>query len=125
MNGNDDNILKSLDEISRDFNEVMKRIENEQEAYWNSLSKEEQLKAFCAVVRRIYQAEIVDQGTYRHALYGVFGFGPESYGQAQIAGYLTIHNSIMAEDHDQRLLQAFCEKNNIEDAEKKIQEFWV
>ena len=125
MNGNDDNILKSLDEISRDFNEVMKRIENEQEAYWNSLSKEEQLKAFCAVVRRFYQAEIVDQGTYRHALYGVFGFGPESYGQAQIAGYLTIHNSIMAEDHDQRLLQAFCEKNNIEDAEKKIQEFWV
>lgn len=125
MDENGDDILKSLDELSRDFNEAMKRIEDNQEAYWNSLSKDEQLKVFCAVVRRIYQAEIVDQGSYRHALYGVFGFGPESYGQAQIAGYLAIHNSIMAEDHDQRLLKAFCAKNNIEDAQKKIEEFWL
>ena len=29
------------------------------------MSKEDQIKAFCAVSRRIYQAEILDQGTYR------------------------------------------------------------
>lgn len=118
-------MLEGLEELSKIFNEAMKSLEQEQEEYWNSLSKEDQLKAFCAVVRRIFQAEIVDQGSYRHALYGVFGFGPESYAQAQIAGYLTIHNSIMSEDHDNRLLEAFCKKNGIEDAQKKIGEFWL
>lgn len=122
---NNDDLLKSLDEISRDFNEVMKRREEDQEFYWKSLSKEDQLKVFCAVIRRIYQAEIVDQGSYRHALYGVFGFGPESYAQAQVAGYLAIHNSIMPEYHDQRLLEQFCKRYNIEDAENKIKDFWI
>ena len=97
-------------EVSNKWTEVMDEIGKDSEAYWNSLSKEDQLKAFCAVSRRIYQAEIVDQGTYRHALYGVFGFGPEAYAPAQLAGYLAIHNSIMASDHDERLLKAFCVK---------------
>ena len=95
------------------------------EEYWNSLSKEHQLAAFCAVSRRIYQAEIVDQGTYRHALYGVFGFGPEAYAPAQLAGYLAIHNSIMASDHDERLLKAFCVKFGIEDADAKIRDYFL
>lgn len=77
-----------LIEFSKQFNDVMNEIEKNSEEYWNSLSKEHQLAAFCAVSRRIYQAEIVDQGTYRHALYGVFGFGPESYAPAQLAGYM-------------------------------------
>lgn len=101
------------EELNETFENVYKLIEQEQDSYWNSLSKEEQLKAFCAVVRRIYQAELVDQGTYRHALYSVFGFGPESYGQAQMAGYLALHNSIMASDHDLNLLEAFCTKHGL------------
>lgn len=112
-----------LIDFSKQFNDVMAEIEKESEEYWNSLSKEDQLKAFCAVSRRIYQAEIVDQGTYRHALYGVFGFGPEAYAPAQMAGYLDIHNCIMGPDHDSRLLKAFCVKYGIEDADKKITEF--
>jgi hypothetical protein len=114
-----------LIELSKQFNDVMNEIEKNSEEYWNSLSKEHQLAAFCAVSRRIYQAEIVDQGTYRHALYGVFGFGPESYAPAQLAGYLAIHNSIMASDHDERLLKAFCVKFGIEDADAKIKDFFL
>lgn len=117
--------LKSLEEISRIFNEAMALHEKDQEEYWESLTKEQQLKAFCAVVRRIHQAEIIDQGSYRHALYGVFGFGPESYGQAQLAGYLTIHNSIFSSEHEERMLKAFCVKNGIEDADKKVTEFLI
>lgn len=124
MIDNKDN-LKSLEEISNTFNEAMVEIEKDQEQYWNSLSKEDQLKAFCAVSRRIYQAELVDQGTYRHTLYGVFKFGPESYAPAQMAGYLDIHNAIMAEDHNSQLLRAFCEKYNIENADNKIKEFFL
>jgi len=117
--------LKSLEEISRIFNEAMALHEKDQEEYWESLTKEQQLKAFCAVVRRIHQAEIIDQGSYRHALYGVFGFGPESYAQAQLAGYLTIHNSIFSSEHEERMLKAFCVKNGIEDADKKVTEFLI
>lgn len=120
-----DNALDELAKISEIFMAAMNEHEKEQEAYWKSLTKEEQLKAFCAVVRRIHQAEIVDQGSYRHALYGVFGFGPESYGQAQLAGYLTIHNCIYSSEHEDRLLAAFCKKYGIENAEEKIRDFLI
>lgn len=86
--------LEGLHEFSNTFKEAMKQIENDSEAYWNSLSHDEQLKVFCAVSRRIHQGEIVDKGSYRHVLYSVFNFGPESYAQAQCSGYLSIHNAI-------------------------------
>lgn len=117
--------LRDLEEISRVFNEAMDEIERESEAYWNSLSKEQQLQVFCAVARRIHKAELVDKGSYRYALYNVFGFGPESYAPAQMAGYLAIHNSIFDHEHETRLLNAFCVKYNIDDAEKKVREFLI
>ena len=87
------NALDNLEEISKTFQEVFDEIEKEQEEYWNSLTEEDQLKAFCAVSRRIFQGEIEKKGSYRYVLYDVFGFGPEAYGQAQMAGYLAIHNA--------------------------------
>lgn len=84
----------ALEEASKTFNEAMKSIEDRSEQYWNSLTKEQQLDAFCAISRRVYRGEIEHQGSYRHVLYDVFGFGTESYAQAQCAGYLAIHNSI-------------------------------
>ncbi len=113
----------SIQELQNEFNRVFKALELEQEQHWNSLSKEDQLKCFCAVARRIYQGEIEEHGTYRYVLYDVFGFGPEAYAQAQMAGYLSIHNSIMPGDYDSRLLEAFCKKNNIENSEQKIRDF--
>jgi len=117
--------LKSLEEISKIFNEAMAEVEKESEDFWNSLSKDDQLKAFCAISRRIYKGEIEDRGTYRYVLYDVFGFGPEAYAPAQLAGYLAIHNSIMASDHDERLLKAFCVKFGIEDADAKIRDYFL
>jgi hypothetical protein len=66
-----------------------------QEEFWNSFSKEDQLALFCAVIRRIHQGEIVDQGSYRHVLYTVFEFDRSAYGLAQEAGFLDIHNAIV------------------------------
>jgi len=40
-------------DFSESYEKAMKEIEQRQEEYWNSLSKDDQLKAFCAVVRRI------------------------------------------------------------------------
>ena len=90
----DKDALKTLDELSKQFNEAMAEVEKESEDFWNSLSKEDQLKAFCAISRRIYKGEIEERGTYRYVLYDVFGFGPDAYAAAQLAGYLTIHNAI-------------------------------
>ena len=114
-----------LVDYAKQFNDVMNEIEKNSEEYWNSLSKEHQLAAFCAVSRRIHKAEIVDQGTYRYALYNVFGFGPEAYAPAQMAGYLDIHNCIMGPDHDKFLLKAFCVKYGIEDADAKIRDMFL
>ena len=115
--------LQIMDDLRDTFQSAMDSIEKEQEDYWKSLPKEDQLKAFCAVVRRIYQAELIDQGSYRHALYTVFGFGPESYGQAQMAGYLALHNAIMESDHDVELLKSFCVKHGLD--EKLAVEFVI
>lgn len=107
------------------MNEIFTKIEQDSEYFWNSLSKEDQLKVFCAVSRRIYRGEVIDKGTYRHVLYTVFGFGPEAYAPAQLAGYLTIHNSICVEDHDYELLKAFCKVNNIENVNEKLAKFYA
>lgn len=94
------------EQISNTFQQLEQELEQEQADFWNSLTKEDQLRAFCSVVRRLVQAELVDRGTYRWALYDVFGFGTESYLQAQLAGFLDLHNCIYSRDHDARLLEA-------------------
>jgi hypothetical protein len=84
--------LESLESVWEVFNQAMKEIEQEQEEFWNGLTDEQRLMAFCSVVRRIHKARFTERSSYRGTLYGVFGFGIESYVQAQDAGYLDIHN---------------------------------
>lgn len=80
--------------VSKIFQEAMDSLKEEQEEFWNSLSKDDQLKAFCAVSRRIHEGEINDRRSYRGVLYDVFDFGMEAYAAAQCAGYLDIHNTL-------------------------------
>jgi len=87
-------LVDALQDFSEVFNSVMAQEEDLSEEYWNSLTKEQQLQAFCAVVRRIHKGDIELRGSYRYVLYDVFGFGMEAYTAAQMAGYLEIHNSI-------------------------------
>jgi ferredoxin-fold anticodon binding domain-containing protein len=87
-----------LKEASNAFVKAMNEIQEDQEKFWSSLSTEDQLKAFCCVVRRIYDGEIRNPRSYRGVLYDVFGFGPEAYAQAQQAGFLSLHNSIMSDE---------------------------
>lgn len=72
----------------------------EEERFWNSLTKEQQLAAFCCVVRRLYKGELVDQGTYSYLLFDVFGFGPEAYDKARDTGFLELHNIIYQNTND-------------------------
>lgn len=99
-------------ELSEQFERAFKALEAEQEAYWNSLSKENQLKAFCAVVRRLHKGELEHSGTYRYILYQVFGFGTEAYAQAQAAGFLALHNAIYHNDYVDKLFQTVIDQLN-------------
>ena len=118
----DDEIAKSLEESSNAFNKICEEWEKEQEEYWNSLTKEEQLKVFCAVSRRIYEGEILEQGSYRYVLYNTFGFGPEAYAPAQVAGYLSIHNAIFDAEHERDLLVAFAKSQGLD--EESVDDFY-
>ena len=114
-------LLDSLAAAGNAFNEAMDNIEKESEAYWNTLTDQQRLDVFCAVCRRIYEGEIKLRGSYRYVLYDVFGFGPEAYAQAQMSGYLTIHNAIMDENYDERLVTKFAEFAGVD--KEKVSEF--
>ncbi len=82
------------EELHNSFQRWEVDLEEDHDKFWNGLSKDDQLKAFCSVMRRLYKAEIEQRGSYRYTLYDVFGFGSESYVQAQVSGFLAIHNAI-------------------------------
>ena len=82
------------DELTNSFRLWELELEEDHSKFWNSLSKDDQLKAFCSVMRLLHKAELEEHGSYRYTLYDVFGFGPESYAQAQLSGFMAIHNAI-------------------------------
>ncbi len=90
---------KILNELRGAFEEARKVYRAQEEATWQSLSKEQQLDVFCAVVRRIYDGEFVVKGTYRHILYDVFEFDYDSYTRAMDAGFLQLHNSVVTDEN--------------------------
>lgn len=98
MNPTNKNFFVTLAEVRESYEKRAEANKEQEENTWNSLSAEQQLDIFCAVVRRIVQAELVDDGSYRHALYSVFNFGPEAYGRGMDAGYFDLHNSIIKND---------------------------
>jgi F0F1-type ATP synthase delta subunit len=100
-------IIEVLEEFSEVFRVAMQSFEKEEEEFWNSLSKEDQLKAFCAVVRRIHKAELIENRSYRGVLYDTFGFGLEAYAQAHCAGFIDIHNKLYDGVHSQQELDAY------------------
>jgi len=92
---------KALDGLAK-FSQVMeesrKQYEEENESWWNGLTEKEREDAFYAVCKRIHQAELMDHGTYRYALYDVFGFDMNMYTRGMECGFMDLHNSIIDED---------------------------
>ena len=75
--------LKALREA---WCEAEKRQKAEDDAWWDSLDYDGKSQAFRQIVKLMYKAEVIERGSYRHALYEVFGL---EYGDglgAQIVG---------------------------------------
>jgi len=75
--------------------------EEENDIWWDSLTQKEREDAFYAVVKRIYKAELEDKGSYRYALYDVFGFDGSMYVRGMDCGYMAIHNAIFEDEIDE------------------------
>ena len=60
----------------------------------NKLSEEDRERAFYAVCKRIHKSDIEKHGSYRYALYQIFGFDISMYGVGIDCGYIDIHNTI-------------------------------
>lgn len=110
----EENNKKSLFDSMSEFNEIQEQVEKEYdedaEDFWNSLSKDDQLKAFYSVVKRLHDGEIVKGGSYRYVLYDIFGFGLESYMIGHAAGYLELHNHILSDKEYREYLDYWYEK---------------
>ena len=85
---------EAYQELARVQLEYRDKLDKEAEELWNSLSYDCQLRAFYAVVKRIYEGEIKEKGTYRHILYDKFNFGPEAYAIGMECGFMYLHNAI-------------------------------
>jgi predicted nucleotide-binding protein (sugar kinase/HSP70/actin superfamily) len=126
---NNKTLLDTLQNVSEAYIAAMDSIKEISEQKWNSLSKEDQLDYFCAVVRRISKAELEEHRSYRGVLYGSFEFGLDAYTQALDAGYLELHNSIYSHDSKKQLLASFAQKLNSsltrEEAELQAAKFLI
>jgi hypothetical protein len=70
--------------------EAEKRQKVEDDAWWDSLDYDGKSQAFRQIVKLMYRAEVIERGSYRHALYEVFGL---EYGDG-LAYYMQLHNLI-------------------------------
>jgi len=85
---------KSLDELRESMLKAREKYEAENDAWWEGLTEQEREDAFFAVVKRIHKADLQDGGSYRYALYNIFGFDPGMYVKGMDCGYMAIHNAI-------------------------------
>lgn len=79
------------------------RFESKVDSWWDNLTDQEREWAFYSVCKRIHKADIQDNGTYRYALYNVFGFDPGMYAAGMDCGYMALHNAIFDGEELQRM----------------------
>ena len=98
---------KELDKVLEEYRVAQQKFVEAYEAsannFWEALPYEDKLKAFYAVCKRIHRGDIVENGSYRHVLYDVFGFDFDAYTVGMQCGYLAIHNAIVTngeQNHD-------------------------
>ena len=62
----------------------------EDDAWWDSLNYDDKSQAFRQITKLMHKAEVQDRGSYRYALYDIFGL---DYGDG-LSYYMRMHNLI-------------------------------
>ena len=119
MNEEQNKALDGLAKLSQEMEKSRKIYEHDNDTWWNGLTEQEREDAFYAVVKRIHQAELMDHGTYRYALYDVFGFDPGMYMRGMDCGYMAIHNAI-GDGEDYQAMRGVNRLEVIDDAGRAL-----
>ena len=90
----DKELLQNLSDLGQEMEKSRKAYEHHNDTWWNGLSEQEREDAFYAVCKRIFKADITDNGSYRYTLYDVFGFDPGMYMRGMDCGYMGLHNAL-------------------------------
>ena len=86
------------------------KLHERMEDWWDSLPKDVQEKAFFCVVKKLVDAELTHQKTYRQILHEDFGFDKGAYYMGIICGFMTLHNSIVTPTELSAMRQEFLSK---------------
>lgn len=84
--------------LIKDFTEAeaqkVEEYEKKNDEWWNGLTEDEREEAFYAVCKRIFEARVKENRSYRGALYDKFGFAPHMYRAGMECGFFTLHNML-------------------------------
>ena len=94
MSKEQEKALDQLVKMSQEWEKSDKAHEAKVDEWWDSITTEEREMAFYSICKRIHKAELQDGGTYRYALYDVFGFDGGMYRHGMNCGFMAIHNAI-------------------------------
>lgn len=83
---------ENLERVRLEMERARQETEKDVESFWNGLSYDDKVKAFYAVSKRIYKADVEDKGSYRYALYDIFGFNADVYALGMYCHYFDLHN---------------------------------
>ena len=76
--------------LQKAWHEAEKLQNAEDDAWWDSLDYNGKSQAFRQITKLMHKAEVLERGSYRSALYDVFGL---DYGDG-LAHYMRLHNLI-------------------------------
>lgn len=117
---NDD---EKWEELAEMFEESRKINEQNENKFWEGLSYEDKLNAFCYVTRKLSKAELDEQGSYRYVLYDVFKFEPDSYTRGMDSGYMALHNAIFSTEEEYNFLRGFAKHLGHEVTDNEITDY--
>ena len=94
-----------LKALRKAWHEAEKLQNAEDDAWWDSLDYDGKSQAFRQITKLMHKAEVLDRGSYRYAIYDVFGL---DYGDG-LTHYMQLHNLIgQGIDAEQKV----CTKDN-------------
>lgn len=79
-----------LKALRKAWAETEKRQNAEDDAWWDSLNYDDKSQAFRQITKLMHKAEVIDRGSYRSAIYEIFGL---EYGDG-LTHYMQLHNLI-------------------------------
>ena len=94
MSNDREKALQELSDLAQEQEAAKLRFESKVDSWWDSRTQQEREWAFYSVCKRIHKAELQDKGTYRWALYDVFGFDGGMYTKGLDCGFMSLHNAI-------------------------------